>query len=130
MIARSILLRFLAVCAICSGIAVGLGVPANAATSASAAARVASTSTVASAGVYSIGKCHLVGQLLTIKVGASGSLVRFLQCLLIANHIRLPGGIDGYFGTYTQSAVRTYQSANRLTVDGVVGPQTWAAFVS
>ena len=34
---------------------------------------------------------------------------------------------DGYFGPITTSAVKQFQSANNLTVDGVVGAQTWAA---
>uniref|UniRef100_A0A7S1TB59 Peptidoglycan binding-like domain-containing protein n=1 Tax=Compsopogon caeruleus TaxID=31354 RepID=A0A7S1TB59_9RHOD len=33
--------------------------------------------------------------------------------------------VDGYFGSATQSAVRSYQSSHGLTVDGIVGAQTW-----
>ena len=32
---------------------------------------------------------------------------------------------DGLFGVNTQKAVKTYQKANNLTVDGIVGQQTW-----
>lgn len=39
-----------------------------------------------------------------------------------------PGSIDGRFGYYTEKAVRGYQSANGLTVDGVVGSITWGSF--
>lgn len=35
--------------------------------------------------------------------------------------------IDGIYGPGTQEAVRTFQSKKSLSVDGVVGPQTWAA---
>ncbi len=33
----------------------------------------------------------------------------------------------GYFGSLTLAAVQAFQTAHQLTVDGQVGPQTWAA---
>jgi hypothetical protein len=36
------------------------------------------------------------------------------------------GPIDGAFGPQTETAVRAFQERNRLAVDGIVGPQTWA----
>ncbi|PZN06492.1 MAG: hypothetical protein DIU69_13160, partial [Bacillota bacterium] len=38
-----------------------------------------------------------------------------------------PGPIDGIFGERTEQAVRAFQKAARIAVDGVVGPQTWGA---
>jgi hypothetical protein len=61
--------------------------------------------------------------------GATGSVVSALQKALKAfrgaNTPTDPGPIDGDFGPRTESAVRAYQSEQNITVDGVVGNQTW-----
>ncbi|MGE5560624.1 MAG: peptidoglycan-binding protein [Chloroflexota bacterium] len=38
-----------------------------------------------------------------------------------------PGPADGVFGPQTEAAVRAFQSDSGLTVDGIVGPQTYRA---
>jgi peptidoglycan hydrolase-like protein with peptidoglycan-binding domain len=53
-------------------------------------------------------------------IGASGSRVRVVQR-------RLHVTDDGIFGPVTRRAVESFQQHNRLVIDGVVGPQTWAA---
>ena len=38
-----------------------------------------------------------------------------------------PGPIDGKYGRRSRAAVRAFQSASGVTVDGLVGPQTWTS---
>lgn len=53
--------------------------------------------------------------------------VRFIQQRLLDLGYKLPQyGADGAFGQETERAIRTFQRRNRLEVDGVVGPVTWA----
>lgn len=61
-----------------------------------------------------------------LSFGSRGDVVLQLQQQLKAAGFD-PGALDGIFGARTQAAVRAYQQANNLAVDGVVGPQTWAA---
>ncbi|MDY7224171.1 C40 family peptidase [Halalkalibacterium halodurans] len=64
-----------------------------------------------------------------LRFGSSGQAVRDLQEKLKAkgyyNH-----SITGQYGRITTEAVREFQRANRLTVDGIVGPQTLAALTN
>lgn len=64
-----------------------------------------------------------------LKRNYQGAYVRFLQQLLESNLYPV-GSVDGIFGSRTESAVRAFQSANGLAVDGIVGPNTWASLVS
>ena len=59
--------------------------------------------------------------------GATGPDVRRLQRILVM--IKLVGytEITGAFGPLTTQAVKSFQSTENLTVDGVVGPRTWQA---
>ncbi|MGW6285609.1 peptidoglycan-binding protein [Streptomyces sp. NPDC055107] len=61
----------------------------------------------------------------TLRQGAGGSHVRALQSALNKRGARL--AVDGGFGSVTSSAVRAYQSVNRLVADGEAGPVTWRA---
>ncbi len=64
----------------------------------------------------------------TLRRGMRGEAVRRMQQALLEHGYALPRyGIDGKFGTETRAAVRAFQAAEGLTVDGVCGPKTWAA---
>ena len=58
-----------------------------------------------------------------LKGGSQGGAVKILQGSL--NLKGYPLVQDGIFGPATDSAVRWYQRNNGLTVDGIVGPNTW-----
>ncbi|MBP6216492.1 MAG: peptidoglycan-binding protein [Luteimonas sp.] len=60
----------------------------------------------------------------TLDEGDRGAAVRDLQAGL-RKHGFNPGAVDGVFGPRTEAAVRAFQSARGLQVDGVVGPKTW-----
>ena len=57
----------------------------------------------------------------TIRAGATGDDVKLLQSALMPH--------DGIFGPATDAALRHYQHANGLTVDGICGPKTWASIL-
>lgn len=64
-----------------------------------------------------------------LKQNYRGAYVTFLQQLLESNLYPV-SGIDGIFGTRTLNAVRAFQQANGLTVDGIVGNNTWNALTN
>jgi peptidoglycan hydrolase-like protein with peptidoglycan-binding domain len=59
-----------------------------------------------------------------VRKGDTGPGVEQIQTALRAAGYDLKA--DGVFGDVTDRAVRDYQEENGLTVDGVVGPNTWA----
>lgn len=62
----------------------------------------------------------------TLKYGSKGHCVGWVQRRL--NQLGFNAGpVDCIFGSQTDSAVRAFQRSKGLVVDGVVGPQTWAA---
>jgi hypothetical protein len=65
----------------------------------------------------------------TLAEGASGPLVVQLQRRLAAalKPAGLTVAVDGVFDLKTAAAVRLYQGAEGLTVDGIVGQETWLA---
>ena len=67
----------------------------------------------------------------TIRKGASGDAVKIMQEKLIALGYNLGSyGADCKFGSRTDAAIRAFQKANGLKVDGICGPKTWEALVN
>lgn len=65
------------------------------------------------------------GPLPTLRLGDSSVVVVTLQFLLLHHGANLEPDVD--FTAQTEAAVRDFQQANGLPVDGVVGRQTWSA---
>ena len=62
-----------------------------------------------------------------MKKGAKSDQVKAMQVLLMGYGFSCGDkGADGSFGPATDKALRAYQEAEGLTVDGVCGPKTWA----
>jgi peptidoglycan hydrolase-like protein with peptidoglycan-binding domain len=59
-----------------------------------------------------------------VRVGESGPNVYAVQSML-RQRGNTTVAVDGAFGAGTESAVKSFQSANGLTADGIVGAATW-----
>lgn len=62
-----------------------------------------------------------------LQLNSTGDLVVWLQEHLVS--VGYATAVDGGFGPSTQTAVEQFQAVRGLTVDGVVGPATWAALL-
>ncbi|WP_405587658.1 protein kinase domain-containing protein [Streptomyces sp. NBC_01092] len=78
-----------------------------------------------------ISQCtYYSGSELTVQ-GNKGQRVVQVQCMLTQRGYSVgSSGVDGEFGTATLAAVKQFQGAKGLEVDGEVGPNTWAALRS
>lgn len=65
----------------------------------------------------------------TLRKGSTGTQVEVLQWLLNQQSYAA-GKVDGIFGANTLTAVKSFQKANGLTVDGIVGKNTWAKLLA
>jgi peptidoglycan hydrolase-like protein with peptidoglycan-binding domain len=70
--------------------------------------------------------------IIQVKQGSQGDAVRAVQ-----EEFQFRAGepgkglpVDGIFGPKTDAAVRGFQQALQIAVDGIVGPVTWRALVS
>jgi peptidoglycan hydrolase-like protein with peptidoglycan-binding domain len=66
----------------------------------------------------------------TLEDGSTGDVVRSLQTLLTngapGQWQRTPQGVDGIFGPHTRASVEAFQGWGGVSVDGIVGDQTWS----
>jgi len=67
--------------------------------------------------------CVCVNTFAVSKVGSKGEEVRKIQTKL-KNWGYYSGSVDGVYGWQTESAVRSFQKKNGLTVDGIAGTKT------
>jgi peptidoglycan hydrolase-like protein with peptidoglycan-binding domain len=71
---------------------------------------------------------------ITVKKGSKGDAVRGVQEEFqfrnLSDDPSNAPAIDGDFGPKTDAAVRAFQDALDIDVDGIVGPITWRALVS
>lgn len=64
----------------------------------------------------------------TLRRGAAGESVKKFQNGM--KTLKYAVLVDGIFGEASEKVAKTFQKEHGLTVDGVVGPKTWAVFVS
>lgn len=66
-------------------------------------------------------------ELTVLKKGSKGSQVKALQSLLKGYGYNIgKSGVDGSFGSDTETAVKKFQKDKKLTADGAVGSKTWS----
>lgn len=74
-------------------------------------------------------KESVVNTMNTLRNGSKGTQVKVLQWLL-ADKGQSPGNADGIFGKNTLAAVKAFQKAQGLSVDGIVGKNTWGKLLA
>lgn len=70
--------------------------------------------------------CKKTAKKVTIKKGASGTLVYLIELLLSAKGFYF-SAMDAEFGSGLESSVKSFQKERDLTADGIVGANTWFA---
>ena len=73
-----------------------------------------------------LGETSYPGYLLTMKPGVCDEYVRLVQEKLMEKGYSVgSSGVDGYFGSGTLEAVKRFQRACGLEIDGIVGVKSW-----
>jgi len=83
---------------------------------------IAGSKTLAAMGITSSGSTSTT----TLRYGSKGDLVTQVQNKL-KSWGYYAGNVDGIYGSQTVEAVKSFQQKNGLTVDGIVGSNTFAA---
>ena len=65
----------------------------------------------------------------TLRKGAKGNITKLLQEKLVSLGYNT-NGVDGIFGSGTENAIISFQKNNGLTVDGIVGKNTWGKLLN
>jgi len=63
--------------------------------------------------------------IIQVHQGSNGDAVRAVQSQMHSRGGGAAIAVDGVFGSMTNDAVRAFQALTGMTVDGIVGPQTW-----
>lgn len=80
--------------------------------------------------VVSSNQYFALGGIPVLRFGDKYGYVYTMQHLLIAHKCPVGAdGADGKFGPSTLIGLKNYQTMNKLTVDGVCGPKTWASLM-
>jgi Putative peptidoglycan binding domain len=75
-----------------------------------------------------VGQQTWLALIVSVQQGSQGAAVKAVQSQLKSRNVAIT--VDGNFGSQTDGAVRSYQQARGLTVDGQVGPLTWQPLVA
>ena len=69
-------------------------------------------------------KCRNAAARAVIKNGSTGTLPAIAEGILAAKGF-YRGNIDAVFGNGMEMAVRSFQKAQGLEIDGIIGKETW-----
>lgn len=78
-----------------------------------------------SASAASSNFCSYTNSQPQVGYGSTGAAVQQVQCELYFSVISSNLTRDGIFGDATKADVKKFQACLGLTVDGIVGPNTW-----